>query len=308
MFTVLPFGNQTVVGTMTGKQIMRLLAQSATLSKGALQTSGLRYEFYRYVDAASTPNAFAAGAYNVRIRDKTDGCYKPLELTKTYRVATNDFLAPAGDGFTAFQGMTNISYWGDMLDHVNSWIASKYTLVNPYTRTLDGRIAWDGVDATLPVGRTIIPLDSLKGFTEETNAANLQADAAVSYLRNNGVAVDLYLGGAARNRSVAAGASAENPYTLSVRNMYDLMPDDDQLVVLLMNGPQIKAILERAYRNYYYYKYVPGYGGYNYYTTGMLTTGAGCQIIYHEAYPASYSSDVSHVVSLKIGGKSGQPG
>jgi uncharacterized repeat protein (TIGR02543 family) len=71
-----------------------------------------------------------------------------------------------------------------------------------------------------------------------------------------------------------------------------------------MNGPQIKAILERAYRNYYYYKYVPGYGGYNYYTTGMLTTGAGCQIIYHEAYPASYSSDVSHVVSLKIGGKS----
>ena len=304
MFTVLPFGNQTVVGTMTGAQIMDLLEQSTSLFKGALQPSGLRYECYRYVDATSTPDAFAWGAYNVRIRDKADGCYKPLELTKTYRVATNEFLAPSGgDGFTAFQGMTNITYWGDMLDHVNHWIASRYTLTNPYARVLDGRISWDGVDAAVSVGKTTVPLDSLKGFTEETNAANLQADAAVSQLRNNGVTVDFYLGGASRNYAVAAGASAQNPYTLSVRDLYNLMPNDDQLVVLLMNGPQIKAILERAYRNYYYYKYVPGYGGYNYYTAGMLTTSAGCQIIYHEAYPA-YSTDESHVVSLKIGGKS----
>jgi len=32
-----------------------------------------------------------------------------------------------------------------------------------------------------------------------------------------------------------------------------------------MNGPQIKAVLERGYRNYYYYyKYVSGFGGYSY--------------------------------------------
>ena len=53
------------------------------------------------------------------------------------------------------------------------------------------------------------------------------------------------------------------------------MPYENSLVVLSMNGPQLKAVLERAYRNYYYYKYVPGYGGYSYYTTCMIDTNAG---------------------------------
>ena len=50
------------------------------------------------------------------------------------------------------------------------------------------------------------------------------------------------------------------------------MPYENSLVVMKMNGPQLKAVLERAYRNYYYYKYVPGYGGYSYYTTCMIDT------------------------------------
>jgi len=53
-----------------------------------------------------------------------------------------------------------------------------------------------------------------------------------------------------------------------------------------MNGPQIKAVLERAYRNYYYYKYVPGYGGYSYYTTCMIDTNFGNQIVYNDTAPA----------------------
>ena len=40
LFNVLPFGNQTVVGNMTGAQILDLLNQSATLFKGALQPAG----------------------------------------------------------------------------------------------------------------------------------------------------------------------------------------------------------------------------------------------------------------------------
>ncbi len=50
-----------------------------------------------------------------------------------------------------------------------------------------------------------------------------------------------------------------------------------------MNGPQLKAVLERAYRNYYYYKYVPGYGGYSYYTTCMIDTNQGGNILYSDA-------------------------
>jgi hypothetical protein len=52
-----------------------------------------------------------------------------------------------------------------------------------------------------------------------------------------------------------------------------------------MNGPQLKAVLERAYRNYYYYKYVPGYGGYSYYTTCMIDINAGGFIGYTDTYP-----------------------
>ena len=78
------------------------------------------------------------------------------------------------------------------------------------------------------------------------------------------------------------------------------MPYENSLVALSMNGPQIKAVLERAYRNYYYYKYVPGYGGYSYYTTCMIDTNFGGQITYNDLYPAAYDSARSYVVSLKL--------
>ncbi len=68
------------------------------------------------------------------------------------------------------------------------------------------------------------------------------------------------------------------------------MPYENSLVVISMNGPQLKAVLERAYRNYYYYKYVPGYGGYSYYTTCMIDTNAGNKITYNDLFPACLRS------------------
>ncbi len=78
------------------------------------------------------------------------------------------------------------------------------------------------------------------------------------------------------------------------------MPYENSLVVLSMNGPQLKAVLERAYRNYYYYKYVAGYGGYSYYTTCMLMPDAGNEIIYYDGYPAL--PDLNNVAGLTIQG------
>ena len=65
LFTVLPFGNQVVVGDMTGAQILELLHQSATLYKGAIQPSGIRYSFYRYTDALPGEQPYAWGAFDV---------------------------------------------------------------------------------------------------------------------------------------------------------------------------------------------------------------------------------------------------
>jgi hypothetical protein len=71
-----------------------------------------------------------------------------------------------------------------------------------------------------------------------------------------------------------------------------------------MNGPQIKTILERAYRNYFYYKYYdsadPKWGGYSHYTTCMIDIDSVGEIIYTDTYPTM--PDGNNVFSLKVNG------
>ena len=152
------------------------------------------------------------------------------------------------------------------------------------------------------VGKTTAPIDTLKAFTEETNGANLQADASVFELKQHGITADVHLSGAMTNKKIADAATVAAPVTLKVSDMFAAMPYENSLVVLRMNGPQIKKVLERAYRNYYYYKYVAGYGGYSYYTTCMIDTNAVGKITYNDLYPAAYDAAKSYVTSLTING------
>lgn len=162
LFTVLPFGNQTIVGDMTGAQIYDLLNQSATLFKGTLQVAGIRFAYYSY----GSPTTFDAyhstwwawGAYSITVKNRNTGLWEPLVMTKTYRVATNEFLAPAGqDGFTPFKYMTNISYWGDMLNQVIAWVSANHaTPATAYNGpnndgNLDGRILREGDNSSGPI-------------------------------------------------------------------------------------------------------------------------------------------------------------
>jgi 5'-nucleotidase len=148
------------------------------------------------------------------------------------------------------------------------------------------------------LGQTTVPIDTMKAFTEETNGANLQADASVWELANKGITdVDFHVSGAMTNKLMAAGATPDNPYTLKISDMFAGMPYENSLVVISMNGPQLKAVLERAYRNYYYYKYVPGYGGYSYYTTCMIDINSIGKIFYRDTYPAlPNGNNVMHLV------------
>ena len=163
MFTILPFGNATVVGDMTGAQILEVLNQAPLVSNGVIQPSGLRYKYYGYTDTNPGPQPYAWGAYDACVVNKTTKMCDPLDLKKTYRVGTNEFLAPAGqDGYLGFKYMTNITYWGDMLNAVNDWAAKTYTQANPYKGPngdgkLDGRITRIGTDA----GGDIIPVTIL---------------------------------------------------------------------------------------------------------------------------------------------------
>ncbi len=647
MFTVLPFGNATAVGTMTGAQILEVLNYAPNVA-GMIQPAGLKYKYYSYKDANPGPQPYAWGAFDACVVNKVSSVCEPLDLTRTYKVGTNEFLAPAGgDGYNGFKYMQSITYWGDMLNAVNSYVTANYTLANPYRGpngdgSLDGRITIDGdgdtvydageivpvtilhhndshgnlakgtyvgytqlatlikqerlrnptrtlllsggdniqgdamsyyfksaplgyaadgtllpaglqmqplvkafnslnydamtlgnhefnfgseifravlgqatfpllganmtdtgayglstvqggagvqpyvektlgaegikvailgitnhrvpnyelpsnipglafsdplakaqelstalrssndavvalthigftenpssveidnnVDTTMaatvtgldaiigahshtnpqygfgnykylpsivpgpagnPViinqayrynntlgevvlgmrakagggyevasetgrylsvtlagtaedaatkaiidpyvaalntynatvlGQTTAPIDALQAFTQETTGANLQADAAVFELNQHGITPDIHISGAMTNKAVALTATPAAPVTLTVADMFTLMPYENSLVVLRMNGPQLKAVLERAYRNYYYYKYVPGYGGYSYYTTCMLDTNSVGQITYRDMYPAAYHAAESYVESLSING------
>jgi 5'-nucleotidase len=151
------------------------------------------------------------------------------------------------------------------------------------------------------IGSTYVPIDALQAYTQETNGANLQTDAAVWGLAKSGLNIDMHLSGAMSNRRVAASANSDNLTSFTKGDMFTLMPYENSLVVFSMNGPQIKTILERSYRNYFYYKYVPGRGGYSYYTTCMLDINSGGKITYLDAYPEYPNGN--NVISLVINGK-----
>jgi len=104
VYSMLPFDNVLVEMDLTGKDILDLLEQSATLEKGILQVAGIKvkYDMRRPVGSR---------VIEVLIKDE------PLDPNKVYRVVTNDFLAAGGDKFTAFTRGKNITY-GDMLRDV----------------------------------------------------------------------------------------------------------------------------------------------------------------------------------------------
>jgi 2',3'-cyclic-nucleotide 2'-phosphodiesterase (5'-nucleotidase family) len=155
------------------------------------------------------------------------------------------------------------------------------------------------------VGQTTTPIDATSAYITETNAANLQADASVWKLNtvlSPTVHVDFHLSGAMTNGKIAATATPTTPYTMTVNDMFTLMPYENSLVVFHLTGAQLKTLLERGYRNYWYYKNGgSSHGGYSYYTTCMLDISAGGIITYTNNDPLVYTTTVSHVGGLSFG-------
>jgi hypothetical protein len=223
----------------------------------------------------------------------TDG--DPVLVTQAYRYNTylgEVVIGLKPDGTGGYDVVTKAGrYLGVVLASTVEDAATK-AIVDPYNALLAAYNA-------KKIGQTLAPIDALAAYTQETNGANMQADASVYELGTHGITVDFHLSGAMTNAKIANTATPTLPYTLTIANMFSLMPYENSLVTMMMNGPQLKAVLERAYRNYYYYKYVPGYGGYSYYTTCMIDINSGGNIVYRDAYPTL--PDGNNVVSLKYG-------
>ncbi len=272
-------------GTITSKDVVTALTAKLNAIKSA---------FANKQTASATAQLTALTAYVTAQRSA--GTIKPAAATQLLADISSMKTHPGG-------GYETVTESGQYLAVTKDTPADPQikAIVDPYVAALASY--QDKV-----VGKTTAPIDTLDAFTQETNGANLQADASVFELAKNGITdVDVHLSGAMTNKKIADGATAENPVTLKVSDMFAAMPYENSLVVLKMNGPQLKAVLERAYRNFYYYKYVDGHGGYSYYTTCMIDTNSVGKITYDEKTAAGQTvppkPDGSNVVSLTINGK-----
>lgn len=124
-YSVQPFANVVGILKLTGQDIYELFEQQWTDGKNSiLQISGLNYIY----DA------------NKPVGHRIVAIYKNkelLQLDKTYTVATNEFLAGGGDGFTVMQRGTFIPTEDVDLDIFIKHIKS---LPQPFSAVIEGRI------------------------------------------------------------------------------------------------------------------------------------------------------------------------
>ncbi|MCK6460838.1 MAG: 5'-nucleotidase C-terminal domain-containing protein, partial [Planctomycetes bacterium] len=90
-YRLMPFDNDVVSMDMTGKEIRELLDRhfGNAASPYRLEWSNL------VVDVEGAPGAYRVVA--------VEAAGRPLDPARTYRVATNSFLAAGGDGFETFR-------------------------------------------------------------------------------------------------------------------------------------------------------------------------------------------------------------
>jgi 2',3'-cyclic-nucleotide 2'-phosphodiesterase (5'-nucleotidase family) len=137
VFAVLPFGNRTVIETLTGAQLSQALLNgfspvcNTAIATGRFpQVSGLKLAFHcngttPVIDQmAKAPNG-------------PGGPLTPIGPTDTVRFVTNDFMLTGGDGYTAFTGGSDILQPGDGLLEVTIEYITAHSPVAP---AVEGRI------------------------------------------------------------------------------------------------------------------------------------------------------------------------
>jgi len=131
---VLPFQNTLATFQLTGKDIVASLEHGVSMveeGKGAFpQVAGLKYSF----DASVAPNTGRIKSVEVQ----ENGAWAPIDETKLYTVATNNFTRGGGDGYDLFKTNAQNAYdYGPGLEQV---VADYLTANRPFTPKLDGRI------------------------------------------------------------------------------------------------------------------------------------------------------------------------
>jgi 2',3'-cyclic-nucleotide 2'-phosphodiesterase (5'-nucleotidase family) len=137
MFAVLPFGNRTVILTLTGAQLEQAFLNgfspfcNPAIATGRFpQISGLKATF-----SCNGTTPVVTGMW--KTPDGPSGTAIPIGPADTVRLVTNDFMYTGGDGYTIFSQGTNVQQPGDDLLQV----AIDFVTGNsPVAPVVDGRI------------------------------------------------------------------------------------------------------------------------------------------------------------------------
>ncbi|MER7762070.1 bifunctional metallophosphatase/5'-nucleotidase [Streptomyces sp. NPDC097619] len=134
-FTVQPFNNMMNVVDLTGAQLITALQQqvSGTVNGPAPKILQVSKGFTYTLDLTR------AGADRIVVDSvRLDGL--PIDPTRTYRVAMNEFLAGGGDGFTVLKEHKNKLVGLPDLDAFNAYLAAHSTPANPIAPPAADRI------------------------------------------------------------------------------------------------------------------------------------------------------------------------
>lgn len=185
IIAVLPFGNIISQITVTGQQIQDMFTKSLS---SALQTDKETGKFL--LDENGAPLFEASGGFLqisgatvfydptlpikervllIGILNPETGEYDDLDLEQTYYLATNDFLAAGGDGYTMLGGTREEGPSMDSVfaDYLKTADLSAYADINPYSRIIP-------VDSTLDTDEDGYPdfIEVIVGTDPETAASN----------------------------------------------------------------------------------------------------------------------------------------
>ncbi len=180
IINVHPFGNTGVLAEVTGQTILDALEMGARVwpgeNGGFLHVSGLTYEIHTDVEAnvvvddakiwqgPKDPTA-PYRVQNVQILNKNTGKYEPLDLNKTYTLASHNYmLEDMGDGFAMFGANANIL--------IESGIADNQILID-YIQSMpevDGKHEVEGYRDPRGEGRIkIVNGDTVVLFTNDVH-------------------------------------------------------------------------------------------------------------------------------------------
>lgn len=137
VFAVLPFGNRTVILTLTGAQLKQAMLNGFSpfcdplVATGRFpQVSGLKLQFHCDGTTPVVDNMW-------KTPDGVNGPATPIADGDSVRFVTNDFMFTGGDGYTVFTQGRDVLQPGDaLLDVAIDYIAAK----SPVGPLVEGRI------------------------------------------------------------------------------------------------------------------------------------------------------------------------